>query len=122
MVAVRSPRDAGEVLVSAMVDADAILQRLKQNIAEGRFTAADLSALGDWIDRAARISKVLIDAKFDERRVRIAEATGAQLAEVVRRILERLELSSQQQALVTVVVPEEFRRAAAGATVRGELA
>ena len=48
-------------------------------------------------------------AGCDERRVQLAEQQGLMLAGVVRRILDRLQLSEEQRGLVPVVVPEELR-------------
>lgn len=60
---------------------------------------------------------------LEERRVRIAEQAGHQLAAVVRAVLARLELTDDQQVLALTVVPEEFRRLGDedATVVRGEL-
>ncbi len=49
-----------------------------------------------------------------ERQVRLAEQHGALLAGAIHRILDRLELSREQRALVATVVPEELRAVAGG--------
>lgn len=59
------------------------------------------------------VTKAAIAAGIEERRVKLAEAQGALLNGVIRRILVRLSLSPEQSALLPVVVPEELRRAAA---------
>lgn len=56
------------------------------------------------------VAKACHDAGIEERRVRLAESAGQQLAAVVRAVLERLGLSAEQQLLAREVVPEEFRR------------
>jgi hypothetical protein len=56
--------------------------------------------------------KTAISAGIEERRVRLAEAQGSLMNEVIRRILARLSLTPDQSALLPVVVPEELRRAA----------
>jgi hypothetical protein len=56
--------------------------------------------------------KTAISVGIEERRVRLAEAQGSLMNEVIRRILARLSLSAEQSALLPVVVPEELRRAA----------
>ena len=61
------------------------------------------------------VTKAAISAGIEERRVKLAEAQGALLNDVIRRILARLSLSPEQSALVPMVVPEELRRAAAAA-------
>jgi hypothetical protein len=58
------------------------------------------------------VCKAAISAGIEERRVRLAEAQGAIVVDVIRRILARLELSEGQSRLVPMVVPEELRRAA----------
>lgn len=61
-------------------------------------------------DRKLRAADRCIAAGIEERRVRLAESAGAQLAAVVRAVLDRLELSDGQRLLALQVVPEEFRR------------
>lgn len=56
------------------------------------------------------VSRACISAGIEERRVRLAEESGRQLAGVVRAVLDRLGLSDSQQRLAVTVVPEEFRR------------
>ena len=79
-------------------------------------------AVNVWLELYYRERKHLVDVckaaisvGIEERYVRLAEAQGAIVAEVIRRILSRLGLSDEQSALVPFVVPEELRRAAAGA-------
>jgi hypothetical protein len=89
------------------------------------FTGTDTTeaaAVNVWLELYYRERKHLVDVckaaisvGIEERYVRLAEAQGAVVAEVIRRILDRLNLSEAQSLLVPVVVPEELRRAAAGA-------
>lgn len=53
-----------------------------------------------------------IKAGLDERMVRLAENQGALLAQVIRAILDDLNLSPAQQALVSTVVPRHLRSVA----------
>jgi hypothetical protein len=62
------------------------------------------------------VTKAAISAGIEERRVKLAEAQGSLLNDVIRRILARLSLSPEQSALLPLVVPEELRRAAAMAS------
>lgn len=69
-----------------------------------------------WIDLYHRERKHLIDvckaaiaAGIEERRVRIAEAQGNLLADVIRGILSDLQLTPEQQARVPEVVPARLR-------------
>lgn len=58
------------------------------------------------------VSRECIRAGIEERRVQLAEAAGQELASVLRRVLDRLELSDAQKSLALTVVPEEFRAVA----------
>lgn len=59
------------------------------------------------------VTKAAISAGVEERRVKLAEAQGSLLNSVIRRVLDRLSLTPEQRGLLTLVVPEELRRAAA---------
>lgn len=65
------------------------------------------------------VARECIKAGIEERRVRLAESAGQQLASVVRAVLDRLELTDAQRVLALAVVPEEFRRL--GDVVAGEV-
>ena len=54
--------------------------------------------------------KTAISVGIEERRVRLEEAKGQVVAELIRRILSRLDLSDTQRDLAVQVIPEEFRR------------
>lgn len=54
-------------------------------------------------------------AGVEERQVRLAEAQGAQVAEVIRAILDDLGLTLEQQQKVGTVVPARLRLLAGGA-------
>ena len=62
------------------------------------------------------VTKAAISVGIEERRVKLAEAQGALLNQVIRRIVGRLDLTEAQRLLLPVVVPEELRRAAANAS------
>lgn len=77
------------------------------------------AAVNVWVELYFRerkhlldVTKAAISAGIEERRVKLAEAQGALLNGVIRRILARLSLNEVQEALLPVVVPEELRRAA----------
>lgn len=53
---------------------------------------------GEWTERAARFSKMALDAGVAERTVRIQEQQGELLARVIRTILGGLSLTKEQQA------------------------
>lgn len=58
--------------------------------------------LADYVTRALK-------ANVDERRVRVAEQTGAIFVVAIRGILEDLSLTVKQQRLVATVVPKHLR-------------
>lgn len=57
----------------------------------------------------AAYATAALKAGVEERRVAVAESQGAQLAQVVRGILDRLNLTPAQLELVPSVVTEQFR-------------
>lgn len=71
-------------------------------------------------DRLAKVAKTCVDVGIEERRVRLAESAGQQLAAVIRAVLDRLELTDGQRSLAVSVVPDELRRLA-GDVVTGEV-
>lgn len=62
-----------------------------------------------------KVSKMCIDAGIEERKVRLAESAGELMAQVVRAILDELELSPAQREIASTAVPRQFRRLAAAA-------
>ena len=60
-------------------------------------------------DRLTRVAAAAIKAGIEERRVQLAEQQGALIADAIRRILDRLNLTPEQLTLVGTVVPEELR-------------
>jgi hypothetical protein len=56
-------------------------------------------------DRCVRFAKTAHDMGIADREIRLAEAQGALLAGAISRILDALELSPSQRALVPSVVP-----------------
>ncbi|RMI47594.1 hypothetical protein EBO15_01450 [Actinomadura harenae] len=61
----------------------------------------------------ARVAKAALDAGVAERQVRLAEQQGELLAGAINRILDGLNLSSEQWARVADVVPRELRAVSA---------
>lgn len=70
--------------------------------------------LTDAQERLAKFATAALKAGVDERRVRIAESQGALVADVIKRILDRLDLLEWQAELVPTIVPEELRALSAG--------
>jgi hypothetical protein len=85
------------------------------------FTGTDTTeaaAVNVWLELYYRERKHLVDVckaaisvGIEERYVRLEEAKGQLVADLIRRILGRLDLSELQQDLSAQVIPEEFRRA-----------
>jgi hypothetical protein len=100
-------------------------EQAEKNASEFRGTDTTYAAKPNvWLELYFRERKHLLDLTktaitvgIEERRVRLAEAQGSLLNEVIRRILARLSLTDAQSRLLPLVVPEELRRAAAMASV-----
>lgn len=71
-------------------------------------------------DRLAKVAKTCVDVGIEERRVRLAESAGQQLAAVIRSVLDQLLLTDEQRTLALQVVPNELRRLA-GDVVPGQV-
>lgn len=67
-------------------------------------------------DRVVKFAKAAHDMGIAEREIRIAEQQGELLASAVRRILDGLNLSVEQQRIVPQLVPQVLRMVAAGGT------
>ena len=65
-------------------------------------------------DHLAKVCALALKAGIEERKVKLAESQGLLVAEAIRRILNALGLSPEQQMLVPTVVPRELRLLAAG--------
>lgn len=56
-----------------------------------------------------RVCTTAISAGIEERRIRLAESQGSLVAEVIKKILGDLNLSTEQQAKVHEIVPRHLR-------------
>lgn len=65
--------------------------------------------LTDAQDRLAKYAAAALKAGVEERRVKLAEDQGALVAQVIRSILDQLDLSPAQAAKVPEVVPTQLR-------------
>lgn len=81
----------------------------------------ETAATSVWYDLYEKERKHLVAvctaalrAGVEERRVRLAEAQGEQVAAVIKAILGDLQLTAAQQAQVADVVPRRLRLLAAG--------
>lgn len=109
------PRDPGEALAAAAVNADQVLRSLQQRVElSGELRAHDLEALRTWMELVSRLSKAVLDAGIDERRAKLDEQTGSLVALIIRAIFERLNLSPAQRAISGRVAAEVLRAAHGG--------
>jgi hypothetical protein len=92
------PRLPADALLAAAADADAMLQRLKRDLAAGELTPAALMSYGEWLDRTARIAKTVLDAGIDERRVRLVEAQAGLIVGGLRWVLGQVGLAGDERA------------------------
>ncbi len=119
-------RDPGEALVSAAVDADQIVQRLKLALESGeQIKAGELRALGEWLDRTGRLAKTVLDARVDERKVRITELQHAELFAIIAAVLAELGHEPDSPEVIAIVRSCAARIGAGGRArppaIRGEV-
>lgn len=65
-------------------------------------------------EHLAKVCALALRAGIEERRVKLAENQGLLVADVIRRILNALGLTPEQQQLVPEIVPRELRALATG--------
>jgi hypothetical protein len=104
-------RNPFEVLIETMRDADRVLQALKLDVEAdgGTLSPAMVDAIGQAIDRVARVAKLCIDANAEERLVAASERNGHFWAQAIQMILERLRLSPEQWSRTDDVVKSSLR-------------
>ncbi len=77
-------------------------------------TRAEVALLERGMTRAAKVLELIARLDIESRARNLSEAQGALVVGVIQRILDGLNLTPDQQALVPVVVPRELRRMAEG--------
>ena len=98
-------------------DRDALVWGMTKHDMSGEFPGPTYEATPSvWLqlwnqerDRLVRVAAAAIKAGIEERRVKLAESEGMLVAAVIRRILDSLNLTPEQSALVPVIVPKELR-------------
>jgi len=94
-------RDPHEVIEDAVNTMDQIKQWLTAQITHGDDRRPmDLERLIDSVDRSMKYAKIAIDVGVEERKVRVSEQLGAQMALVLRSVFAGLQLTPEQQALI----------------------
>jgi uncharacterized coiled-coil protein SlyX len=70
---------------------------------------AVVAEYGKAMDRTGKLLDMLVKAGFMDRAIKVQEGTAEAVVAVLRRVFDRLALTPEQSALVSVVVPEELR-------------
>lgn len=88
----------------------------------GEFTGVDVThraAVNVWVElwqkeraHLVKVAKEAINCGIEERKVRLAEQQGALLASVIKGILGDLDLTAEQSARVSEIVPRHLRAVA----------
>jgi hypothetical protein len=79
-------------------------EKVKRVISLGKRLLALQAVYGDWIDRAAKHAKLALDAGIEDRKVRLAEMEAQLVADVVKGVLDDLNLTPEQKAIAPEVV------------------
>lgn len=106
------------------LDPDAVIWGKSEEVEKqaGEFPGVDVThraAVNVWVElwqkeraHLVKVAKEAINCGIEERRVRLAEQQGAMLAGAIKAILGDLDLSPEQAAKVSVVVPRHLRAVA----------
>jgi hypothetical protein len=98
-----------QILLSSLHDANATLQAIKAQLSDlssstGAVNPAVLGLIGDWLDRVARIGKVVVDGELSERLEKrlgwVAKDRAEQLFRMFAATLEAAPLSAQDRLLL----------------------
>ena len=103
-------RRADEILVDVLHASDYAMRQVRQEISADKLTVETTERLVSLTETAGRWAKTTLDAGVNERIVRLAEAQGAMVADVLQRIFVDLKLSPEQWTKVGEVVPAHLRR------------
>lgn len=76
--------------------------------------ASEVALYERALDRTAKFLDLLVRSGFEERRLKLDEATAEAFTQVLHAVLGRLALTPEQQAVVPGVVVEELRALDAG--------
>jgi hypothetical protein len=86
---------AEELIISAMHDANEVLQAIKQQVAASEAPAVTLMALGEWIDRLSRVARIVTDGGLQDRVERRRAAVAQEQAEQLIAAMDRLITDSR---------------------------
>lgn len=108
-------RDPWEVLDEATHVVDVLLQQAIQAVTVDGVTGLKaIKPLVESVERAARLAKMNLEAGNEERRTRLAEAQAGQLQRVFTKVLNGLDLTDEQRALVPALLEREIRAVTSG--------
>lgn len=80
---------------------------------EGSVAQARLDLYAQWVDRAARVAKMALDAGIEERLVRLAEGQATLIVQTMRNVLTQLDLTPEQLERASKLAANELRLLAA---------
>ncbi len=101
-------RHPWDVMEDTLHVADVLMRQVLLDVKDKGATSPQLlDKLVGAIERANRLSKTVLDAGVAERRTRLAEGQAQQMHAFVHRVLNGLELTPQQKALVPHVLRRE---------------
>lgn len=97
-------RPAWQILLDATHTADVLMRQARVEIEHGQTVTPELlDQLVGSTERAARLAKVVLDAKVDQQRVRVAEEQGQMLALVITAVLGDFGLNTAETRVREVV-------------------
>ena len=98
----RADRLAEELIVEAMNDAHSVLSLIKDQVIAGVSPALTLPMVGEWLDRVARIAKIVTDGQLQDkltgRRRALDERKAEEIAAVMKYALAAINPTDQQLA------------------------
>lgn len=107
-----TPRKPWEVLEEALHAVDVLMKQALVKLDKGdSMSPKDYTELVAAVERAHRMAKVNLDAGIDARRLRLAEAQAGQMHKIFTRVLNALNLTPEQRALVPGLLKQEIRAA-----------
>jgi hypothetical protein len=95
-----------DLLVRKLVEAD----ELRYEHQAGEQIRGEVQA---WVQVNQMVTKLGTDylkIGLDERKVRLAEAHGRLIMQVIQAVMDRLELTGDQRKIAAVAIPEELNR------------
>lgn len=109
-------RQEVQALGTALIgDTLGIAQREGVAIPIGEEQRAIVKLYGEWTDRLVKYSKAAIDAGIAERQVKLAEAQGYAIRDLIEAVLAGMDVSEEQRALGREIAGTQLRVLGGGA-------